>query len=39
MTASALPSVPHLATARRLTSALNLAVDELLPETENRDGR
>ena len=27
--------VPHLATARHLASALNLAVDELLPEGEH----
>jgi transcriptional regulator with XRE-family HTH domain len=32
--------VPHLATARRLAHALNLAVDELFPEGEgDQDGR
>jgi len=30
--------VPHLTTARRLAHALNLAVDELFPETEADDG-
>jgi transcriptional regulator with XRE-family HTH domain len=29
--------VPHLATARRLAHALNLAVDELFPEGEHDD--